>query len=304
MKKRILLMIISVIICVMVFITIKLFNNNDVDDHNKSEFSYTPLMYKICDSDSCIYLLGSIHIGDEKVNKFNNVIIDAYNDSDLLAVELDITDVKIDIKEFMLENGTIDNYISEELNSKLNNFANNHSLFPLSTLKYMKLEYMYDYLSILPYLENGYNSDGVDSYFIGLAKEDNKKIISLETYEEQLNVLMGYSGDFYVKQIEYIIDNYDEVTDNDIKLYDAYVEGNEKELVKLMEEDQIGFDTEEEKKFVKSIYDDRNEKMAKKVEEFLDNNEKVFMTVGTAHVIGNNGIIDLLKDKYKISKVE
>ena len=44
--------------------------------------------------------------------------------------------------------------------------------------------------------------------------------------------------------------------------------------------------------------------MASRVEEFLANNDKVFMVVGSAHVIGNNGIIEILSDKYKISIVK
>lgn len=301
MKKKIILSIIFIIICITVVLIIILINNKK---ESSDKFTYTPPMYKICDSDSCIYILGSIHTGDERVTKFNSVIIDAYNNSDSLAVELDIQDINLDINEFILENGTIDDYISEEFSEKLIKFSNNHSLFPIETLKYMKLGYLYDYISLLPYIENGYNNEGVDSYFITLAKKDNKQIISLETYEKQLNMLIGSSNELYIKHLEYIIDNYDEVTKISLDLYNAYLEGDEKKLTKLIEEDKEEYETDEEKEYIKALYDDRNIEMSKKVEEFLTNNNKVFMTVGTAHVIGHNGIIELLKDKYKISKVK
>lgn len=303
MKKRILIIItIIILLCATIIISSKIIKNKK--DNNNNEFTYTPLMYQICDSNSCIYLLGSIHLGDNRIDKFSNKIIEAYDKSDALAVELNINDISININEFILESGTIDEYITSQLSDKLNNFSNDHSLFPYETLKYMKIGYIYDYISLLPYLENGYNNEGVDSYFINLATKDNKKIISLESYEEQLKLLTGYSNEFYAKQIEDTIDNYDEVKDQSIKIYDAYLKGSEEELNKLIENDKSGITTEEEKDYIKKIYDERNIKMSEQVEEFLSNNEKVFMTVGCAHIIGNNGIIETLKNKYKISIIK
>ena len=52
------------------------------------------------------------------------------------------------------------------------------------------------------------------------------------------------------------------------------------------------------------MYDNRNIKMSKRIEEFLLNDDRVFMVVGCAHVIGDNGIIDLLDGKYQISRVK
>lgn len=306
MKKRTILFAITIIL-LFILIVLSSFkynlNNKNTNEDNK-KFSYTPPMYKICDNDSCIYLLGSIHTGDDKVNKFNSIIIDAYKESDKLAVELDINDISLNVSDFISENGSLEDYITPDLNNKLQEFSSNHSLFPYNTLKYMKLGYIYDYISLLPYLENDFKSEGVDNYFINLASEDKKAIISLETYEDQLNLLIGYSNEFYIKELEEIIDNYDEVKEMSINLYESYLKGDVKELKKLIDEDTSGSETEEEKEYLKNVYDDRNIYMASRVEEFLANNDKVFMVVGSAHVIGNNGIIEILSDKYKISIVK
>ena len=288
MVKKIVISVVIILIFILIFILFKSSNN---------EFSYTPISYKICDNDSCIYLVGSIHIGDDRVDKISNKIIKLYNKSNILAVELDINEINIDVSQFMLENGSIDNYISEDLNQKLIDFSNEHILFSFDTLKYMKLGYIYDYISLMPYLEEGYINDGVDNYFINKAKEDNKEIISLETYEEQLNLLLGYSNDFYIENINYILDNYDEVKNDSINLYNVYLNGDIKELENILENEK----NVENQEFIKDMYDNRNINMTKKVEEFLLNNDNVFMVVGCAHVIGDNGIIDSLKDKYEIS---
>lgn len=52
------------------------------------------------------------------------------------------------------------------------------------------------------------------------------------------------------------------------------------------------------------MYDDRNIKMVENVEKFLSEDKEVFMVVGSAHVIGENGILDLLQNKnYKIKTI-
>ena len=289
MKKILVSILIILLVVVLGFFVLK-----KVDDKGKEEFVYTPLMYKICDDNSCIYLLGSIHIGDARVNKFSNVILDAYHASDELAVELDLNEVTVDLGSLMLDSGTIEDYISPELNDKLTKFAEEHPMFTYQQFKSFKIGYIYDYLSMLPYLEEGYTSEGVDSYFMKLARDDNKPIISLEKYEDQLNLLIGYSDQFYIDQINTMID-----------LYDTYLSGDEEKISALiqMEEDD-SLQTEEGKRFIKDVYDNRNIAMANRVKDFLSNDEKVFMVVGCAHVVGDKGIVTLLKDNYKISIVK
>lgn len=293
-----------VLVIVILLVVLGFFLLKKCHSNQNKEFTYTPLMYKVCDNNSCIYLLGSIHMGDSRVNKFNKVIIDAYNDSDKIAVEVDMNDVTVNLNDLMLESGTLDNYISAELNAKLTKFAEEHPLFTYQQLKSFKIGYLYDYLSMLPYLEEGYSVDGVDMYFINLARTDNKPIISLEKYEDQMQLLVGYSDEFYIEQINNTIDYYSIAKEATLNLYETYLTGDEEKITTLinMEDDEL--ESEEGQRFIKEIYDDRNNSMAKRVEQFLVNDEKVFMVVGCAHVVGDKGIVSLLKNNYQISIVK
>lgn len=297
---------------IMIALIIIIILSIDLDDNKgtnkskkKEEFSYTPLMYKVCDSDSCIYLLGSIHLGDDKVNKFNQVVIDAYNNSDILAVELEyeLDDVAMD--DMYLEDGKlVKELISSELDKTLKKFSEEHPMFSYDLYNNLKLGYLNTILSVIPYMELGYMNPGVDSYFIDLAHGDKKEIISLETYEEQMKLLLNNSDEFYIKQIEDIIDNYDDYKEEAITLYDTYLKGDEEKLKDLVSISLTGDETEEEKQYIEAMYDDRNKKMTDRVKEFLETNQKVFMTVGAAHVSGSNGIIDRLGNDYKVSIVK
>lgn len=309
MKKKIIIPILLIIlISVILFICYKeglIFTSKNIDN-----FKYTPPTYEICDENSCIYLLGSIHIGDEKVTKFNDNILDYYNKSKYLAVELDIQniDVTSSINDYMLDYGdTIDDKITLELKEKLNQFLQDkNSLYSYNILNKFKLGFINSYISLIATMELNMTESGVDDYFLTLAHNENKEIIELETYEEQMNLLLNYSDEIYIKQINDSIDNYDNIKNSLKELYESYVNEDYETLKKLLSEDlSIDNRTEEEIEYTKAMYDDRNINMAESIEKFLSEDKEVFMIVGAAHVLGQNGIIDLLQNKnYKINIVK
>lgn len=309
-KKIIGIVVLVVLVLLTLFICYKkgiIFSKDEKQDVEQ-EFSYTPLIYKICDDDSCMHLMGSIHVGDNRVTKFNDIVLDTYNKSDYLAVEVDTMDATIDEGLFLLEDGyTLDDYISDDLKNKLIAFSEKHLLFPYEQLKVFSLGYISNYISLLPSIEHGLLSDGVDAYFLKLAHSENKEIISLESLESQLAFFTDYSDEFYASQIESILDSYDEEKGLIKELYEAYLSGNKEKIEEIISmEDESDIDlTEEEKKYNTEMLYNRNINMTSKVEEFLKENKNVFMIVGTAHVLGEDGIIDLLENKdYKISIVK
>lgn len=308
MKKRyVVFIILIIVICLSVFLIINNKPKEKEDNDVEKEFTYTPLIYKICDDDSCMHLMGSIHVGDSRVTNFDKKVNDIYKNSDYLAVEVDTTDITVDQTVFMLpDNQTIDELINDELKQKFIDFSSKHRLFMYDTFKIFTLGYLQNYLSLLPSIELGLMSGGVDEYFMELAHEDNKKIISLETYESQLAFFIDYSDAFYIKQIEDIIDNYDKQKRLTKDLYEAYLTGDKEKIEKVLnEEDDENIEmTEEEERYAKAMLYDRNVLMAENVEKFLAENKNVFMIVGEAHVLLEDGIIDLIKDNnYKISIV-
>ena len=272
----------------------------------ESKFEYMPLTYEICDENSCVYLLGSIHIGDNRVSNFNQKLLDLYNKSNYLAVELDTKNVSIDVSEYTLTPPeTLDSLLSEEEKNKITKFIEENGALPYEQLKYFKLGYLYNYFSMLPLFEHGLISSGVDEYFLSLAHKENKEIIEIETYEEQMSLLLDYSNDFYIAQINSLIDNYALGSKSLNLLYETYLTANKELLENMLNEDNNAPATEEEKKYIDEMLYKRNNKMATKLKELLNNDKETFMIVGLAHVLGKNGIIDLINnDNYKINIIK
>ena len=267
------------------------------------EFTYMPILHHICDNDSCVYVLGSIHLGDDRITKFNKKVIDAYNSTDSLVVELDTTNETLDLNDYLLKDGkTLDDIIDENLKQKLLNFSEKHPLFNYDTYKYYNLGFVSTIIVSMSYIEAGYSNAGVDDYFLRLAHEENKEIIELETMEQQMNLLTGYSDEYYIDSINDLLDTYD-LTGISIKsLYEAYINANIGLLrTYLANEQEL---SKEEQQFNDALYLDRNISMTDEVKKLLAENKNAFVVVGAAHVIGEDGIIENLMNDYKIELIK
>lgn len=313
--KHIIIFILSIVVVAtgLVFILNKdewFFKNKKEEIIPGEKFSYTPVMYKICDDDNCNYLVGAMHLGDAHIKNLSDKVINAYKEMDALAVEVDTTNATIDISKYMLPDGkTLDTLLPESLNTKLEKFSEDHpSVFPYELYKSYKIGLLPEFIATGLYMELGYMTEGVDSYFLNLAHKENKKIIEIETMEPQESLLDAYSDELYIYQIEYTIDTYEEQKELIKKLYNAYLAGDAENIKEILNMEEESDETKisdklkaELEKYKKDLYDDRNLVMASAIEDYLATNKNVFVTVGAAHVVADNGIVEILKEKgYKV----
>ena len=240
MKKKIIITISTLLIILIITLGIYIaYDNGYILQKEENHKTYIPITYEICDDNSCIYLLGSIHIGDSRVTKFDNKLINLYNKSKYLAVELDTKNITMDLDPFIANP-----------NETLNDILENKGILTYDQLQFFKIGYVANYLSLLPSMELNLTTRGVDEYFLSLAHKENKEIIELETYEEQLSLLFDYSNEFYINQIKDTIENYEEGKEGLKELYEEYLKANKENLEKILEEETIT--TEEDDKWKKS----------------------------------------------------
>ncbi len=281
----------------------------------------TPLMYKVTKngSDNVIYLFGSMHLVNLKEFDFPKYVLDAYENSDYLAVEADIIAVQQQ-KDFatnyllssMYSDGTtIKNHISESTYNKLVKFLEEHYMYN-EQLDIYKASFFESIISNIIVQEAGINSeDGVDTFFLKKAKKENKNVLEVESYEFQENLLNSFPDRLYELSIISAIDNFDAQVKEMQRLYKIWKNGNEEELVELIKEDSLdtieGI-TAEDKKLINNynyeVVDKRNIGMKEKFNSYFNNNQKVLFMVGAAHIVGENGLANLLKQEgYTITAI-
>ncbi len=278
----------------------------DKKEKTSVEIVVDPALYQACDEDSCIYLLGTIHVGDSKLVGLTDKIWNAYNNSDAIAFELDITTISAEESEDLIYlpiGDDLSNHLSQEQMEKLQNFLAAR-LITIDVVRQFNLAGIASLLQQLAYLELGYlPNNGVDQQLLEKAHSDSKEIIELETYELQAALLYQFKEEYYLKQIDEILENYSMVKNSTKLLYQSYLSGNVLILRELFGSSE-GSD-ELEKEYNQKMLIDRNLNMAEKAETFLKENRNVMIAVGSAHVVGEKGLVDLLEERgYKVSLVK
>ena len=290
----------------------------EVGDKTQKE-EITPLMYEITKegSDNKIYLFGSMHSVNLDEFDFPDYVINAYNNSDYLAVEFDILKaledpnvVQNELKNMTYQDGsTIKDHISEETYKKLVEKMEEKYIYN-SAFDLYSAYFFESLLSSLVLEDAGISSDdGVDTYFLQKAKDENKKILEVESYELQSNILTNFSDRLYELMLLSYLDYYDDQVEGIKELYQIWKNGDPKELIKLVEDDEDteGYSLEDIKlyeEYNKALTTDRNIGMTDKLIDYFENNKKVFFMVGAAHLIGDDGIANLLiNEGYTVTQI-
>ena len=299
-------------------------SNNDIPRNNEEENTkkeeITPLLYEITKegSNNKIYLFGSIHAANLKNVNFPKYVLNAYNDSHYIACEADIVAYQENtalvlsdtLKMLYSDNTTIKDHLSEETYNKLVNFLKEKKIY--SSLYDNYQPFFFESLVSNALMEDAKldATEGIDYYFLNKAKKDNKKILEVEGMTYQTDLLLSFKDELYELMLSELINDYDMEVESLKNLYEAWKKGNINDLLKYADDDidvkndytkeQIELVNDYNQKVVK----DRNISMTKKLIEYFNNNQDVFYMVGTLHLIGDDGIANLLtKEGFTVKQI-
>ena len=276
-------------------------------------FSFTleakSLLYKTSSSTSTVYILGSIHLAKPEIYPLDKVIEQAYNSSDVLVVELDAESPEsaMAMQTAMVQLGMYPNgkslktELSSQTYKQLEAYAVKTGL-PLQMLEQMRPWVVILQLSVMEMMRLGYSPElGIDKHFVDQAKRDKKSILALETIEEQMALLSRDDKAYQDNLLRYTLESMSEMEPMLNSLSSSWKEGDAKTIENMfllsMKDD----------KSLNEIYDalitERNYKMTEKVQGFLKTDKDYFVVVGAGHVIGKEGIVDLLQKRgYKVDQ--
>lgn len=258
-------------------------------------------MWKVDDGNSHVYILGSIHIGEPSMYPLDSRIESAYDESDEVAFEVDMTKVNpMDLMKYMTyTDGTkLRDKISAENYNKLKDiFA--ASGMPETSYATMKPWAAAITAQKMTLSKDGYDmSLGIDQHFLSKATSTGKDIRQLETADFQMSLFSEFDkvGDSF---IEYTLDNSEMSKAEVDSMINAWKTGDKEALDNYINGSRDKY-PEFEEAFEK-IIDQRNDNMTKKIEEWLKDDVSIFIVVGAGHLIGKDGIINQLSKKEKYS---
>ncbi len=264
-------------------------------------------LWKVRAKAGTVYILGSVHYLKKEMYPLNKKIEAAFEKAGFLVVEANVdNNSQIDMQKLMLNavyqgNETLEQHISKETYELVKAKVEELKL-PLEIVSKQKPWFLALSLTSLEMVRLGFNPEyGIDKHFLSKAAEE-KKILELESTDFQINLFLGFSDREQEMLLLYTIKDLKIVNQELDRLIHAWTTGNAKEMDSLISRNLT------EDKRLYSIYEkliyQRNKNMVSKIEEFLKTKETYFVVIGAGHLVGDKGIIEILKNKgYSIEQL-
>ena len=271
------------------------------------------LLWKVSDDNSSAYVLGSIHMADNRIYPFNKKIKEAYEKAAYLAVEANIVEDQEGI-QYMVAKAlyTDDNTLKDNVSAETyEHFVKKLEKHGLDSQLFEKIKPWYAALLVqgLEVTQDTIDPTlGIDHYFLSKAM-GVKPIIEMEGLQFQVDLFDGFplniqeqflAASLVEAKPEDHLQDAEQVVEY---MLDLWKQGNALEFERFLDTTK---EAEENNEFNQKFWLERDKNMVNKIEEFLadEENNTYFVVVGAGHLVGKTGVIQTLKDKgYQVEQV-
>jgi uncharacterized protein YbaP (TraB family) len=254
--------------------------------------------WKVKSPTATAYLIGSIHLAKPDLYPLDPRLENAFGSAGALVVEVDVTAggaelaQQVMVKAAYPAGDSIDQHVSQELLQKADTQLQKSGMM-LPMFAQFKPWFVAQTVLLMELQRLGFSpTNGIDIYFLGKAK-GKKKILEFETADFQIDMLNGLSDREQELFLLYTLKDIDNTEKHVNEIFAAWKQGDAARMEKFLTESIK--ETPELQAVYRKIVDERNVTMAKKVDAFLKTNDTYFIVVGSAHLVGDNGILNLLK---------
>ena len=256
-------------------------------------------LWKAQGKSNVVYLLGSVHLLKPGDYPLPAVIESAFTNSQVAVFETDIDKAedpagqeKMMGKMSLPQGDTLAQELPPKVYASLSSHVREVGL-PIEAVAQFKPVAVIMTLEVMEMAAVGADPEyGVDKHFFKLAREGGKRIVPLETVDFQIDLLMGLSK----PEQELMVEKSLEEIDDEKKLYNelviAWKSGNATELEKTLNKMRT-----EAPSIFKKLVTDRSASWIPEIDQLLQGAQNAIVIVGAGHLVGANGVVDLLKKK-------
>jgi len=247
------------------------------------------------------FLFGTFHLLCKDDIHFSDQLLKAVKSSNEIYMELDMDDPSTMLSAMMYMNmrgdTTLADLYTPQEYERLKNYFSDTLKMPLAILQKAKPYFLVALL--YPRMMNCSSPSGVEEALVKIAKEDKKEIQGLETMQFQASVFDSIPYKWQAQELLKNIDSFS-VNKNEFQTMLGFYKNQQMDSLKTMlGKSEFGSD-----KYDDLLLNDRNKKWVKKLDTIMKN-ESVFVAVGAGHLVGDMGLINLLKKQgYKVQPLE
>jgi uncharacterized protein len=255
------------------------------------------MLWAVHGKHNTVYVLGSIHTLRSTDYPLAPAVLEAYRDSKSLIMEINLDQLdSAQVQSEMLasamlaEGKSLPDILGPARYARAEKLARDIGL-DLSPFDQFAPWFVAEAISQLQLTQLGFDpSSGVEMYLLGRARGDGKSIDGLETAHDQIALFqampMDNQADYLLASLEQAHDLPKEVDD----MVRAWQHGDTAWF-----ESEIKTDVGRDPALYESLLAGRNRKWIARIERLLDDDKNYLVIVGTAHLVGRDSVIELLK---------
>jgi uncharacterized protein YbaP (TraB family) len=270
----------------------------------------TPLIWEVRSPTNTVYLFGTIHVGARKMYPLSSAVEQAYAAAHVLALEADPTDQAAAVAAVQRSTYTppdnLANHVSPMLMEDVKKTLPAVGL-PIEYARAMRPDLLAMTIAMMEIGRHGYDANlGLDMHFARLAKRDGKRIVELESIAGQIDLLGSFSPELQEAMLRTTVDSVRDgsLTTDTHELVSAWSAGDSARLMDQVDKEVDGLPEKAAAEMRERLYDVRNREMAGKVIAMLAGADPTFIAVGAGHLLGDTGIVELLRRKgYAIRRL-
>ena len=263
-------------------------------------------VWQIDKGEDTVYLGGTVHILPASEFPLPKTFMDVYGKTDSIVLEAKLPDPTDQAAQMAMMQAlslppgqSLSTLLSESTYAELKAYFASIGM-DLAQFERFKPGFVVPLMVVIEAQRHNMAGDGVDAFFSKKAKQDGKPAEYLETMEFQLNLLAQQGKGEEDHLVKTSLDYIPEFKPLLEKLIAAWRSGDEKTLVDLV----VNRMKEESPKGFKTMMIDRNKDWVPKIENMFGDDDKEFVLVGVGHLVGEDNVIELLKEKgYKVTKL-
>lgn len=234
------------------------------------------------------YLFGTYHFAGKSFIDTMKVLNEKRNNADAVVGEL-VMDNTMAMKlapHMLMKNNFIDKLLSPEEYKLVADYLKKVSGYDLKMFNSMKpVAIQVMLLSFTAPVTFNKDNPAIDQYFQDDAKSKGKKVLGLETVEDQAAVLFGNTLERQKELLLKSIIKEEKTKAEAQKMYDDYIAQNIGKLEKLFNSNEDYTQAEMDK-----LLKNRNEKWLAQLPALMQE-QGLFIAVGAGHLIGKDGLI-------------
>ena len=264
-------------------------------------------LWEVKSPTATVWLFGTMHVGKQSFYPLSEAVESAFDQSAKLVVEADIggsvPSAEMDSLISYSPPDTLDKHIPKPLYERLKTQLARLNM-PEEAVKPMKPFVVGGFLSMMEFSRFGYDMNlGVDAYLLERAKAAAKPVGELESMTAQLKMMNNMPAKLQEDFLENAITALElgRAAEQVTGMVNAWQTGDGKLMAEVTAEVNRGMKSTAQLDDI--MLHGRHEAMVKKIEGYLAAKAVHFVAVGSLHLVGPRGLVQMLKSRgYEVTQ--